>query len=52
MKALSHTETSALQMLLSWSGDLASRIAAAIKAKHRADQIAAAVAESGNPSGT
>jgi hypothetical protein len=51
MKTLSHTETSALQVLLSWSADLVSRAAAAIKPKYRADQVAAAVAESGNPAG-
>jgi hypothetical protein len=40
-----------LQALLNWSADLISRAAAATKPRHRADQIAAAVAESGNPSG-
>jgi hypothetical protein len=52
MKTLSHTETSALQALLSWSEDLIARIAASMKPKHRAGRIAAVVAESGNPSGT
>jgi hypothetical protein len=51
MRTLSHTETSALQALLNWSADLLSRAAAAKKPRHRADQIAAAVAESGHPSG-
>jgi hypothetical protein len=51
MKTLSHTETSALQVLLSWGADLFSRAAAAMKPKYRADEIAATVAESGNPSG-
>ena len=52
MKALSHTQASALQILLSWSADLVSRAAASMKPKHRAGQIAAVVAETGNPSGT
>jgi hypothetical protein len=51
MKALSHTETSALQALLNRGVDLVSRSAAAMKPEHRANQIAAAVAASGNPSG-
>jgi hypothetical protein len=52
MKALSHTRASALQILSSWSADLVSRAAALMKSKHRAGQIAAVVAETGNPSGT
>jgi hypothetical protein len=51
MKTLSHTETSSLQALLSWSEDLITRVTASMKPKHRAGQIAAIVAESGNPSG-
>ena len=52
MTTLSHTETSALQVLLSRNEDSpVSRTAATVKPKHRADQVAAAVAESGNPSG-
>ena len=52
MKTLSHTETSVLQVLSSRSEDHpVSRAAATVKLKHRADQVAAAVAESGNPSG-
>jgi hypothetical protein len=54
MTTLSHTETSALQVLLSRNEDNpVPRAAAAVaaKPKHRADQVAAAVAESGNPSG-
>jgi hypothetical protein len=52
MKALSHTRASALQRLLNWSADLFSRAAASMTPKHRAGQIAAVVAESGNPQGT
>jgi hypothetical protein len=51
MKTLSHTETSALQLLLNRGENLVSRAAAAIKPKLRADQVAASVAESGNPPG-
>ncbi len=52
MKTLAHTETSVLQALLSRSEEIpVARPAATVKPKHRADQVAAAVAESGNPSG-
>jgi hypothetical protein len=52
MKTLSHPEPSILQVLLNRSEDSpVSRTAATVKPKYRADQIAAAVAESGNPSG-
>ena len=51
MKTLSHTETSALQTLLNWAEDLVARAAASMRPKHRASQVAAAVAESGNPAG-
>jgi hypothetical protein len=51
MKTLSQTETTPLQVLLSQSEGLVARAAAAIKPKLRADQVAAAVAESGNPAG-
>lgn len=51
MKTLSHTETSTRQALLSWGEGLASRARASMKPTHRAGQIAAAVAESGNPPG-
>jgi hypothetical protein len=51
MKTLSHTETSDLQARLSWSEELMTRVAASMKPKHRAGEVAAAVAESGNPSG-
>jgi hypothetical protein len=52
MKTLSHTEPSVLQVLLSRIEDSpVQRAASAVKPKHRADQVAAAVAESGNPSG-
>ena len=49
MRTFPHTETSALQALLNRSEDLLVRTAASIK--HRASQIAAQVAESGNPAG-
>jgi hypothetical protein len=51
MKALSHTQPSALQVLLNRGADMISRAAASMKPKHRADQIAAIVAASNNPSG-
>jgi len=51
MKTLSETETPLLQTLFSWSTDRISRSLAAIKPKHRADQIAADVAATGSPSG-
>jgi hypothetical protein len=51
MKALSHTRALDLQILLSWRADLLSHAAASMKPKHRVGQIAAAVAESGNPQG-
>jgi hypothetical protein len=51
MKTLSQTETSVTQVLPNWSEGLVARAAAANKPKHRADQVAAAVAESGNPPG-
>jgi hypothetical protein len=51
MKALSHTEASALQMLLRWGESLVLRDEASMQPKHRADRIAALVAESNNPSG-
>ncbi len=51
MKTLSHTEIPVPQVLLNWGEDLVLRAVRVIKPKHRADQIAAVVAESGNPSG-
>jgi hypothetical protein len=51
MKTLSHTESSALQALLNWGEGLVSRAVASMKPKHRTHQIAAVVAESGNPAG-
>jgi hypothetical protein len=51
MKTLSQPEVPFLQVLLSWSADRVLRAAASMKPKHRADQIAAEVAASGNPSG-
>ena len=41
MKALSHTEASALQMLLRWGENLVLRAAGSMPPKHRADRIAA-----------
>jgi hypothetical protein len=52
MKTLSHTGTSFWQALLNWSADRSSRAAAPVKPNYRADQIAAEIAASGNPSGT
>jgi hypothetical protein len=51
MKTLSHTQDSSLQMLLKWGESLVSRTEAPIKPKHRAERIAALVAESNSPSG-
>jgi hypothetical protein len=51
MKTLPHTETSALQALLSWAEDLVPRSMVSMRPKYRAGQIAAAVAASGYPSG-
>jgi hypothetical protein len=51
MSALSHTRASALNVLFSWNADLVSRAAASIKPRRHAGQIAAVVAETGNPSG-
>lgn len=47
MKTLSQTETP----VLNWSAELVSQTMASMKPKYRADQIAATVAASGNPSG-
>jgi hypothetical protein len=51
MKTLSPTRASTLQILLSWSADMVARAAASIRPKYRAGQIAAVVAETGNPQG-
>jgi hypothetical protein len=51
MKTLSPAETPSTQQLSSWAADRIARTLAAIRPKHRADQIAADVAASGNPSG-
>jgi hypothetical protein len=51
MKALSHPQSSTLQVLLNRAADLVSRAFASMKPQHRADQIAAIVAASNNPSG-
>jgi hypothetical protein len=51
MKTLSQAETPFSEALFSLAADRISRTMAAIKPKHRAAQIAADVAASGNPSG-
>jgi hypothetical protein len=51
MKTLSQADTPFSQLLLSWAADRLSRTTTAIKPTHRAGQIAADVAASGNPSG-
>jgi hypothetical protein len=51
MKTLSQAETSFTQLLSSWTAERIARTFAAIRPQHRADQIAADVAASGNPSG-
>jgi hypothetical protein len=51
MKSLSHAETSVLQTLLGWGENLVTRAAASRRPGHRTGEIAAVVAESGNPSG-
>jgi hypothetical protein len=51
MKALSQPALSLPQVLLNRVTDLVSRAMASMKPQHRADQIAAVVAASNNPSG-
>lgn len=51
MKTSSHTDASFLQQLMSRGADLIARATASIKSKHRAGEIAAAVAVSNNPTG-
>jgi hypothetical protein len=51
MKTLSQPALPLSQVLLNWSADLVSRAAASMRPKHRADEIAAIVAASNNPSG-
>ena len=51
MKALSQPQVPFSQALFNWGVDLVSRALAAMKPQHRADQIAAVVAASNNPSG-
>jgi hypothetical protein len=51
MKALSQPVLPLSQLLLNRATDLVARAAASIKPNHRAGQIAADVAASGNPSG-
>jgi hypothetical protein len=51
MKTLSHTDTSFWQALLNWGVDQTSRAKASTKPSYRADEIAAEIAASGNPSG-
>jgi len=52
MKATSHATKPFSQMLFAWLADRIAKTAAAVRPVHRADQIAAIVAASGNPSGT
>ena len=47
-----HAELSFSQMLVSWLTHHIAQATAAVKPAHRADQIAAVVAASNNPSGT
>jgi hypothetical protein len=51
MKATSQAEMSFSRMLFAWAAHRIAQARAAIRPAHRADQIAAAVAASGNPSG-
>jgi hypothetical protein len=51
MKATSHAEMSFSQMLFSWAAHRIAQARATIRPAHRADQVAATVAASGNPSG-
>jgi hypothetical protein len=51
MKALSQPDLPFSQPLLNRATDLVSRALAAIKPQYRADQIAAVVAASNNPTG-
>jgi hypothetical protein len=51
MKTISQTEIPLSQVLSNWAADQISRTMATIKPKHRAGEIAADVAASGNPSG-
>jgi hypothetical protein len=51
MKALSQPQPSFSQLLLNRATDLVSRALASMRPQHRADQIAAVVAASNNPSG-
>jgi hypothetical protein len=51
MKALSQPDLPLSQALLNWGADLVTRAATAMRPKHRAEEIAAIVAASNNPSG-
>jgi hypothetical protein len=51
MKALSQPQPPFPQALLNRATDLVSRASASMKPQHRADEIAAIVAASNNPSG-
>ena len=51
MKTLSQTESPFSQLLFRWAEERIARTIVAIKPKHRAGQVAADVAASGNPSG-
>jgi hypothetical protein len=52
MKSSSQTDMPFSQMLLSWARHRIALAIAAIRPAYHADQIAAEVAASGNPSGT
>jgi hypothetical protein len=51
MKTLSQTNVSAFHALLAWGTGLIARFRAAMAPRYTADQIAADVAATGNPSG-
>jgi hypothetical protein len=51
MRALSQPHVLFSQALFNWGVDLVSRALVSMRPKHRADQIAAVVAASNNPSG-
>ena len=51
MKATSHAEMSFSQMLFAWASHCVAQAMTKIRPAYRADQVAATVAASGNPSG-
>jgi hypothetical protein len=51
MKAKSHAEMSFSRMLFAWATHRTAQASAATRPAYRADQVAAAVAASGNPQG-